>query len=301
MVRSTNKIVNEAKDIVEKLRKDKLLIGEAFDEPIEYLYFDLWHYGGRTAKHGAYMGGADFVQWHGYYEIVSKLAELKKSAAELRREAKPAAAKAASVHQKAGGRASMHVCSAVTSGGPARDSGSSGSWSPILHFWPSTSRWHTPSTPSSTGRNGSRSSSRSRPHSCFCWPSRWAGLNRPCHVGKGPRPSAGGKHWPGGSAWRSAGDRSSVGIAGLIWHLARRLFSGADHQEPGLHRALSPRRWLTPVWGSCSYSIAWSMPASLEWSRWVILLAAGGFLGNFVLSLADHARTASSTPRNGSA
>ena len=29
---------------------------------------------------------------------------------------------------------------------------------------------------------------------------------------------------------------------------------------------------------------------SLEWSRWVILLAAGGFLGNFVLSLADHAQ-----------
>jgi len=29
---------------------------------------------------------------------------------------------------------------------------------------------------------------------------------------------------------------------------------------------------------------------SLEWSRWVILLAAGGFAGNFVLSLADHAQ-----------
>ena len=28
----------------------------------------------------------------------------------------------------------------------------------------------------------------------------------------------------------------------------------------------------------------------LEWSRWVILLAAGGFAGNFVLSLADHAQ-----------
>ena len=64
-----------------------LLTPEPFDEPIEYLYFDLWHYGGRTAKHGAYMGGADFVQWHGYYEIVSKLTELKKAAEEIR--AKP--------------------------------------------------------------------------------------------------------------------------------------------------------------------------------------------------------------------
>jgi hypothetical protein len=29
---------------------------------------------------------------------------------------------------------------------------------------------------------------------------------------------------------------------------------------------------------------------ALDWSRWVILLAAGGFAGNFVLSLADHAQ-----------
>ncbi len=34
------------------------------------MYFDLWHYFGRTAKHGAYMGGADYVQWHGNYELI---------------------------------------------------------------------------------------------------------------------------------------------------------------------------------------------------------------------------------------
>ena len=57
------------------------------------------------------MGGADFVQWHGYYEIVSKLAELKKAAADLRKDAKPAAAKAASVHPKAEGE--HHATSAA--------------------------------------------------------------------------------------------------------------------------------------------------------------------------------------------
>ena len=31
------------------------------------------------------------------------------------------------------------------------------------------------------------------------------------------------------------------------------------------------------------------MPASQEWAGWVLLLAAAGFLGNFILSLADHA------------
>jgi hypothetical protein len=29
---------------------------------------------------------------------------------------------------------------------------------------------------------------------------------------------------------------------------------------------------------------------STEWAQWVILLAAGGFIGNFVLSVADHAQ-----------
>jgi hydroxylamine dehydrogenase len=114
VVRSTNKIVNEAKSIVEDLRKHEMLTAQPFDEPIEYLYFDLWHYGGRTAKHGAYMGGADFVQWHGYYELVSKLAELKKSAAEIRKDVKPGAAMktfhgpsdqtGAAVHAKSAGR-----------------------------------------------------------------------------------------------------------------------------------------------------------------------------------------------------
>ena len=29
---------------------------------------------------------------------------------------------------------------------------------------------------------------------------------------------------------------------------------------------------------------------SMDWARWVVLLAAGGFMGNFVLCLADHAQ-----------
>ena len=39
------------------------------------------------------MGGADFVQWHGFYEVVSKLRELERMAGEIRekkaREARP--------------------------------------------------------------------------------------------------------------------------------------------------------------------------------------------------------------------
>ena len=55
-------------------------------QPIDFVYFDLWHYDGRTTKHGAFMGGADFVQWHGNYPMLQKTVQLKEMAAQLRRE-----------------------------------------------------------------------------------------------------------------------------------------------------------------------------------------------------------------------
>jgi len=58
-----------------------------FDEPIDFVEFNLWHHWGRTAKFGAWMQGADYVQWHGAYEILHDLAELKALAAEKLAEA----------------------------------------------------------------------------------------------------------------------------------------------------------------------------------------------------------------------
>ena len=84
VVESTNEKVKEALDLVKALREEGLLTPEPFDEPIEFIAFDLWHYFGRTAKHGAFMGGADFVQWHGNYELLLKMVEMKEIAKELR-------------------------------------------------------------------------------------------------------------------------------------------------------------------------------------------------------------------------
>ncbi|MBT3585950.1 MAG: hypothetical protein HN509_13675 [Halobacteriovoraceae bacterium] len=84
MVYSTNKVIKESKDIMADLRKRKLITDAPFDESIEFLAFDIWHYFGRTAKHGAFMGGADFVQWHGNYELLLKMVELKELAKELK-------------------------------------------------------------------------------------------------------------------------------------------------------------------------------------------------------------------------
>lgn len=86
VVENTNERVRAATALVQELRDEGYLTPEPFDEPIEFIEFDLWHYYGRTAKHGAFMGGADFVQWHGYYEMLAKMAELERLAEELRGE-----------------------------------------------------------------------------------------------------------------------------------------------------------------------------------------------------------------------
>jgi len=86
VVQSTNQRVQKAQSIVDGLRKDGTLTGAPFSQPIDFVFFDLWHYDGRTSKHGAFMGGADFVQWHGNYPMVAKTVELEAMAAELRRE-----------------------------------------------------------------------------------------------------------------------------------------------------------------------------------------------------------------------
>jgi len=86
VVQSTNNKVRAAQDIVTALRKDGVVSGPPFSQPIDFVYFDLWHYDGRTSKHGAFMGGADFVQWHGNYPILQKTVELKAMSTELRKE-----------------------------------------------------------------------------------------------------------------------------------------------------------------------------------------------------------------------
>jgi len=85
VVENTNAQVQQASDVMTALRKDGVLSAAPFTTPIDFLYFDLWHYDGRTSKHGAFMGGADFVQWHGNYPMLARSVELRAQADELRR------------------------------------------------------------------------------------------------------------------------------------------------------------------------------------------------------------------------
>ena len=77
VVKDTNEKVSALIGITARLRKDGFLKGKQFDDPADFLEFDLWHYYGRTSKHGAFMGGADFVQWHGNFELLRHKVELE--------------------------------------------------------------------------------------------------------------------------------------------------------------------------------------------------------------------------------
>ena len=85
VLQATNEKVDQASRLMKELRDEGLLTADPLDEPIEFLFFDYWHYYGRTTKHGAFMGGADFVQWHGNYELLKLMRELEDKADELRR------------------------------------------------------------------------------------------------------------------------------------------------------------------------------------------------------------------------
>ncbi len=83
LVEEINRRVQLSNETIAPAREAGLLTAEAFDQPIDFIHFDLWHHWGRTAKFGAWMGGPDYVQWHGAYEILRDQAELEAIVAEL--------------------------------------------------------------------------------------------------------------------------------------------------------------------------------------------------------------------------
>ena len=80
-----------------------------------------------------------------------------------------------------------------------------------------------------------------------------------------------------------------VGIAGLLWHL-----DGDFFQQQTIKNLVYTAPFVAPLaYTGLGFLILLDRmvdASGLEWARWVILLAAGGFVGNFVLSLADHAQ-----------
>jgi hypothetical protein len=79
-----------------------------------------------------------------------------------------------------------------------------------------------------------------------------------------------------------------VGLGGVLYHLESRFF---------LDRTFKSITYAAPFAAPLAYTglgfllLVNRMVAarSIDWARWVIFLALGGFFGNFVLSLTDHA------------
>lgn len=82
-----NEWVLESREIIAPLQEAGLLTEAAFDEPIDYTFFNLWHHWGRTTKFGTWMQGPDYAQWHGAYEVLHELAELQEMVDQKLREA----------------------------------------------------------------------------------------------------------------------------------------------------------------------------------------------------------------------
>jgi hypothetical protein len=99
--------------------------------------------------------------------------------------------------------------------------------------------------------------------------------------------------WRFDAAWRDLGFMVGwlsilVGLAGVVYHLESSFFA---------ERTLRSLTYAAPFVAPLAYTGLGFLllvnrmvaPRSLEWARWVVLLATGGFFGNFVLCLTDHA------------
>lgn len=75
---------NPSVELYESLKAQNLISKDKFDEPIDFLFFELWHHEGRRARMGAFMNGPDYVQWHGFYDLAKTKMELKNMAEEIK-------------------------------------------------------------------------------------------------------------------------------------------------------------------------------------------------------------------------
>lgn len=99
--------------------------------------------------------------------------------------------------------------------------------------------------------------------------------------------------WKLDSPWRDLGYLVGwlailIGLGGVLFHLESRFF--LDHTVKSLTYAAPFAAPLAYTGLGFLLLVNRMVPAgSTEWARWITLLALGGFFGNFVLTLTDHA------------
>ena len=99
-----------------------------------------------------------------------------------------------------------------------------------------------------------------------------------------------GEHWQPSPVGSAVGTLAIlVGIAGMFWHLDSHFFS---------YQTIRNLVYAAPFAAPLAYAgLGFLLLAnrmlerrSTEWARWVLFFALGGFVGNFILSLLDHAQ-----------
>ena len=106
------------------------------------------------------------------------------------------------------------------------------------------------------------------------------------------------RRWP--AVWRDVGHLVGwaavvVGLAGVVLHLDSRFF---------YDRTIQSLTYAAPFAAPLAYTGLGLLllvnriveSDTLEWAQWILLLALGGFAGNFVFSLTDHAQNAFFNP-----
>jgi hypothetical protein len=99
-----------------------------------------------------------------------------------------------------------------------------------------------------------------------------------------------------GTEWRPARGGAVVGVLAIVVGVAGLLF----HLESQFFESMSLKSlvYTAPLAAPLAYAGLGLVlllnrmvePESLEWDRWVVLLAGAGFVGNFALALLDHAQ-----------
>ncbi len=66
-----------AKKMADELKEKNLLKANPWDDEFQRVLYHLWHHQGRRMRQGALMGGPDYAHWHGVFECMQDLNELK--------------------------------------------------------------------------------------------------------------------------------------------------------------------------------------------------------------------------------
>jgi cytochrome c553 len=75
------KLYNQYRTMAEKmmadLKKKHLIMSDVWSDPMFKLDYYLWHHEGRRMRQGAAMGSPDYAHWHGVFQVMQDIREMK--------------------------------------------------------------------------------------------------------------------------------------------------------------------------------------------------------------------------------